>query len=669
MERQIQAIEKLMQGQEFDSLEDMNTFLQETVDQGEIHHVPTTPFEQAQELVYQAWESSSPRQRRRLARQALEIFPDCADALVILAEEAKGPTESWELYRQAVNAGERSLGPEIFTDGAGHFWGIVETRPYMRAREGLAQSLWGMGALGGAVEHYREMLRLNPNDNQGLRYQVLQCLFSLEDLAGIEELLAQYPDEFTATWLFSRALVSYLQSGDSHQSREALVRAVDENPHVVPYLLGKERLPRRLPEYMGWGDQSEAMHYVAMFGPEWRKNRWALAWLEANQEYGALDIENLDTQNGNNGATLVPLPGGEDGDLSLDSRLELTVEEEEYVAPSEEDWRALYQAAVAFRNALPWAWMDDGDLFAVENPADGQLGYCIVMGGGGREFGLAVFVGPEGLESYRRLESGEVDPESFEATAMLRSLSVTFVGRSHLEKPDLATIRSLGLRFRGNNTWPLFRSQHPGWLPWLLNQAEAQFLALALEQSLEIVRQVKDDDLALIHEVNEELVLTRTCGRRGWRQEWRKPEKPVPPDQSLSSIDPGRLEDLRQRTGQPSGTWELDMFLLPATLAAESGRPYFPNMVLAVERTSGLVTGLGLSGPAPGVPVQQETVLRMLERAGHLPRHLRVASDSVRESLDPLAKALSISVRVSVLPALEEAKEKLCASMLNEDFL
>jgi hypothetical protein len=31
--------------------------------------------------------------------------------------------------------------PNIFEEGVGHFWGIHETRPYMRARYGLVESL------------------------------------------------------------------------------------------------------------------------------------------------------------------------------------------------------------------------------------------------------------------------------------------------------------------------------------------------------------------------------------------------------------------------------------------------------------------------------------------------------------------------------------------------
>ena len=59
-----------------------------------------------------------------------------------------------------------ALGPRGFKRCAGHFWGFLETRPYMRARAGLAGTLLKLGDVDGALSHYRDMLKLNPNDNQ-----------------------------------------------------------------------------------------------------------------------------------------------------------------------------------------------------------------------------------------------------------------------------------------------------------------------------------------------------------------------------------------------------------------------------------------------------------------------------------------------------------------------
>src|SRR5438105_7171989 len=119
---------------------------------------------EAQDLMYDAFEARGAK-RAALARRALTISPDCADAYLLLAEQtASSVEEARALLEQGVAAGERALGPQPFEDDIGFFWGIIETRPYMRCRASLAEALWALGRREEAVEHLRELLRLNPND-------------------------------------------------------------------------------------------------------------------------------------------------------------------------------------------------------------------------------------------------------------------------------------------------------------------------------------------------------------------------------------------------------------------------------------------------------------------------------------------------------------------------
>ncbi|MBV8359219.1 MAG: hypothetical protein JO189_14990 [Deltaproteobacteria bacterium] len=112
----------------------------------------------AQDLIYQAWETPNLKKQIALARKALTISPDCADAYVLLAETATSPAKTLELYRKGFLAGERALGKSTFEHDVGSFWGILETRPYMRARAGLAQSLWECGRHDEALANWRDML-------------------------------------------------------------------------------------------------------------------------------------------------------------------------------------------------------------------------------------------------------------------------------------------------------------------------------------------------------------------------------------------------------------------------------------------------------------------------------------------------------------------------------
>jgi len=231
--------------------------------------------------MYEAWDSSG-RKRLQLARKALEISPDCADAYVLLAEDgSRNLKEAREFYEQGMKAGERALGAETFEEDVGHFWGILETRPYMRARLGLAQTLWQLGEREQTVDHYQDLLRLNPGDNQGVRYLLAMNLLEMEENERLERLLAEYEDDWSATWHYTRALVNFRKEGSGGTSDKSLVQAIKQNPFVPAYLLGKKKVPRDLPPYMGIGDDDEAVSYAADAIMIWRGTEGAIPWLKS----------------------------------------------------------------------------------------------------------------------------------------------------------------------------------------------------------------------------------------------------------------------------------------------------------------------------------------------------------------------------------------------------
>src|SRR5205809_704370 len=115
--------------------------------------------EKAQELIDGAWEADGP-DRARMAREALDIYPECADAYSILAGEAATPEQKRELYSKAMAAGKRALGPRGLDEFTGQLWEEPVTRSYMLAREGLAAALWDLGEREEALAHLRGMLRL-----------------------------------------------------------------------------------------------------------------------------------------------------------------------------------------------------------------------------------------------------------------------------------------------------------------------------------------------------------------------------------------------------------------------------------------------------------------------------------------------------------------------------
>jgi len=279
LDRASAAIDRFVQGSDFKSLEEANAALRERFSgpMADLPSTATTPLEMAQDLIYSAF-SARGRRRIQVARKALELSADCADAYVVLAEESFAPETARNFYEQGVQAGERALGADVFTQHAGRFWDILGTRGYLRARLGLAQSLEDLGRTEEAIQHYRELLRLNASDNQGVRYALLSTLLDEGRAAEALMLIGRF-DEASALWCYGRALALFQREGDSTAAREALRTAVRANRHVPQFLTEEGERPGLEPTGYTPGSREEAMICDADLGDAWDATPGAMDWL------------------------------------------------------------------------------------------------------------------------------------------------------------------------------------------------------------------------------------------------------------------------------------------------------------------------------------------------------------------------------------------------------
>jgi tetratricopeptide (TPR) repeat protein len=284
MEQTLAAVERLLEEREFSSEKEVQAFLARLNEPQNAHFLdrkPSTPAEQAQDLLYDAWDEPSPAKRVRMARKALKLYPDSADAWNILAEtEASSAEEALIYYQKGMEAGERDLGKAFIEENKGHFWGIVRTRPYMRAKFGYACTLHELGRLREAVRQYEQLLELNPNDNQGVRYQLIIAHLELGEYEAADKLLNDtYRDECSAEFNYNRILVEYGLHGFSPALSDLFREAVELNPYVPEYLTGQKRLPRDMPEFFRFGDRDEAVLYAGQYLHLWRRQPELLKWI------------------------------------------------------------------------------------------------------------------------------------------------------------------------------------------------------------------------------------------------------------------------------------------------------------------------------------------------------------------------------------------------------
>ena len=250
----------------------------------------------AQELVYDAMEASTWERRLRLVRQALELDPENVDALLMLEEASdfKGE-ERIEALRGIVAAGAKRLGKKAFKELVPHFWGFHETRPYMRARQALAAALHEAGRLDEAAQEWAEMLALNENDNQGVRYELLPTLLARGRLDDARALMERSKDEgeWSVVFAWSRVLERHL-SGDDAAATKALAVARKQNPHMEAYLKGHRKLPKNLPGSYSPGSKEEALCYAAVLMAAWKAHPAAVAWLSGQSISSRKSMDGMD---------------------------------------------------------------------------------------------------------------------------------------------------------------------------------------------------------------------------------------------------------------------------------------------------------------------------------------------------------------------------------------
>lgn len=209
--------------------------------------------------------------------KSIEIDPTYADGYNHLANIVwrKGDWKQAEgLYRKALACAE----PEVKDMPQGGFWGILESRPYMRALHGLGLTLWKQNRLEDAVTIFERMLNLNPNDNQGVRYLMGPVLHQMGNLEEAVKWYKQNRDDPHNLYNYGLALI---QQDRLEEAAKVLISAVFANPYIAPMLLG-DKLPRRdwwhgtnlvEPEY--------AEDYVTEYGSWWGREERPLVFLRA----------------------------------------------------------------------------------------------------------------------------------------------------------------------------------------------------------------------------------------------------------------------------------------------------------------------------------------------------------------------------------------------------
>lgn len=302
IERLMRDTRRSFENEDFSSEEEfrekMNDFIDHNATGDRLEDLKENSEELAQELAFQAFESANQDLAAELTNKALAIDPECVDALAIQAFlDSVDAAQLIEALEHAASCGENSLGEDFFAEFMGDFWPMVEARPYMRAIKQLAEVLWAVGRRFDAIEHYINLLDLDPEDHMGNSVLLLGCYLAMGEVQRSWDLLEEYDDE-SAVFQWGWLLV-FLMSDDDEASEDALRNAMDVNPYVAPHLLGMAEAVEGNPAVVTIGSPEEAQVCIQIIGEAWEHNPVAQMWLHGRLvEMGLISLDDESSSSG-----------------------------------------------------------------------------------------------------------------------------------------------------------------------------------------------------------------------------------------------------------------------------------------------------------------------------------------------------------------------------------
>ena len=225
-------------------------------------------MEQSDDFLFEAYEEPEKSKAIKLAKKALEINPDNIDAENFITKFESNTIKKLEKYKETLDKELAKLEKDnIFSkENIGIFWGLIETRPYMRTKHCYTLTLIELGRYTEALQQGEEMLKLCKNDNQGVRYLIIGLYAILEKFEECEKMYKRYQDH--STFMLFPLSIMYYKKGDYKRAKKMLKEIQQNNEYILEYLKQKIKFTKTKLDNIeekgtySWGSEAEAYFVV-----------------------------------------------------------------------------------------------------------------------------------------------------------------------------------------------------------------------------------------------------------------------------------------------------------------------------------------------------------------------------------------------------------------------
>lgn len=159
-----------------------------------------------------------------------------AQLQLILTETEDAPEERLTALECLIKKAAEPLEEKgCFEREKGMFWGVIETRPYMRVRREYLASLIECGMMQLAIEECQQLLELCEGDNLGVRYTLMHLYAYVEDELHALALHRKY-DAYEETQMLLPLSVLYYKLHQLDKAEDHLRRLASVNKDTKKFL-------------------------------------------------------------------------------------------------------------------------------------------------------------------------------------------------------------------------------------------------------------------------------------------------------------------------------------------------------------------------------------------------------------------------------------------------
>lgn len=326
-----------------------------------------------------------------------------------------------------------------------------------------------------------------------------------------------------------------------------------------------------------------------------------------------------------------------------------------------EQWRTLYEAATNIKELKPWEKFWDMDLIGIRDGAEEDTVFFSILGRGGECYGITVYEGYEGLNSFLMLamqQSMNLSPQY--AMSQQKNLTCYWGNREELSTKQRNIIKELGYKYRGKNQWLYFLSFEPGYYPYNMDADEVQRMGRYL-QDLEFALQ-HYDQMGTEVDFAEGNMFLLAFGKD--RKTWNFGQAPLPFTAfqfgNLVLTDEELLEDLAKAPGCDA-VLEAGVSVLGASVSDKKyDRPANPALSLLGDARSGMVLKFEMLEPEDDpIVMLAEILIGFILNAG-APKEVKVSNVIVEAGLEQICDVCGIRLRrVKRLRGLESFMEEM----------